>query len=448
MGNGASRAEPTSDRLALERWYAAAIAGAQPGPAVAAAVASCRLPPPPNGVHLLAVGKAAFGMARAAVDALAARGVAPTGGLIASHHRGLPPTPAIGVVAGDHPIPGPASARAAEALSDAAARVGPLDLAVVLLSGGASSLVGAPVLAGLVTQEDVAATSRTLLAAGVPIDIVNAARKRVSRWGAGRLARALTPARVLCLAVSDVPDDDPRVIGSGPCAPDPWTAAALRAALAARGVWPSLPRAVRTYVELSIDLADAGAAAETPKPGDVAFAAVRTQVVRTNADARSAAADAARAAGYAVAVHDAWLAGEAATLGRSLGAAMLAASPGTAHVWGGEPSVTLGASRDARGGRLQELALAVAGALHEAGSAATGVTLLAAGTDGRDGPTDAAGAVVDGHTWTVICAAGRDPAADLAAHRSYDALGAAGALLPAAPSGTNVADVIVALRRR
>ena len=428
----------------LERCYVAAVAGAQPGPAVAATLASCPLPAAPGGVHVFAIGKAAHGMARAAVDALAARGVAPAGGLVVAHHDAPPPAADLRVATGDHPIPGPRSAHAADLLGATSGRVGQRDLAVVLLSGGASSLVGAPVVAGGLTPDDVAATSRALLAAGVPIDLVNAVRKRVSRWGAGRLARAVAPTRVLCLAVSDVPSDDPAVIGSGPCAPDPWTAGALREALSTRDVWATLPHAVRGFLDLLVATSDPRA--ETPKPGDPIFAGVRTLVVRTNAAARAAAADAARAAGLDVVEHEGWLAGEAAPLGRSLAATMLTSPPGTAHVWGGEPTVTLGDAPHPRGGRMQELALAAAVVLDEAGSRAGGIALLAAGTDGRDGPTDAAGAVVDDSTWRAVYAAGRDAAADLAAHRSYDALGAAGVLLPAAPSGTNVADVVISLR--
>ncbi len=379
-------------------------------------------------------------MASAAVTALVARDVAPVGGVVVAHH--MAPTPIVGLTefVGDHPIPGAGSEHAAARLGEAAARVGPGDLAVVLLSGGASSLVAAPLAGHGLTAADLAATSRALLAAGVPVDRVNAVRKRVSRWGAGRLAHALAPARVLCLAVSDVPNDDPAVIGSGPCAPDPWTAESLRAMLEAERVWWALPVAVRRA------LAAGGLALETPKADDPAFANVRTRVLVTNRDARAAAAGAARAGGFAVIDHDAWLAGEAAPLGRAVARAILAAPAGSAHVWGGEPSVTLGASPGARGGRMQELALAAAAALDEAGAAAAGVAILAAGTDGRDGPTDAAGAQVDGATWGLARAGGRDPAADLAAHRSYDALGAAGALLPAAPSGTNVADVVIAVR--
>lgn len=398
-------------------------------------------------MHLFALGKAAPAMTRAAADALAARGVAPAGGLVVTHH-GAPPVAGLPLVVGDHPIPGTASQRAADRLDRAAERVGPRDLAVVLLSGGTSSLVGAPVLDSGLGADDLAATSRALLAAGVPIDLVNAARKRVSRWGAGRLAHALAPARVLCLAVSDVPGDDPAVIGSGPCAPDPWTAAALRDALRSGGVWDVLPRRVRSFVDSAAGLASADAwpraRAETPKLGDPIFARVRTAIVRTNADARAAAA--ARASGFDAVVHDAWLAGEAAPLGRALAAAALAAAPGAVHVWGGEPTVTLNAASDARGGRMQELALAAAEVFGADGAPSNGIALLGAGTDGRDGPTDAAGAIVDGASWAAVRAAGRNPAADLEEHRSYDALGAAGALLPAAPTGTNVADVVVALR--
>ncbi|HZF68851.1 MAG TPA: MOFRL family protein, partial [Gemmatirosa sp.] len=126
------------------------------------------------------------------------------------------------------------------------------------------------------------------------------------------------------------------------------------------------------------------------------------------------------------------------------------ATRSTLHVWGGEPTVSLaGAGADASGGRLQELALAAAEAVHGAAvagdAAAHRVTLLAGSTDGRDGPTDAAGALVDAHTWTRIVAARRDPAADLARHRSHAALAAADALLAGGPTGTNVADVVLAL---
>ena len=431
-------------RAVLATCYAAAIAGAQPGPAVAAAVASYPLAGTSR-VHVIALGKAAHGMADATVTALAAHGLAPAGGLVVAHAPAPAGHPAIDVVVGDHPIPGPRSARAADALGEAAGRVGPLDVAIVLISGGTSSLVSAPVISGLLTPETLAATSRTLLTAGLPIDVVNAVRKRVSRWGAGRLATALRPARVLCLIVSDVPGDDPAVIGSGPCAPDPWTAVALRDALAMQGVWSALPDTVRAYLDLAAAVARLGLDAETPKLGDATFAGVRTQVIRTNADARASTADAARAAGFDVIVHDAWLTGEAAPLGRSLAAVMVATPPGTVHVWGGEPSVTVGDAPDARGGRMQELALAAAAVLDATGPRGEGIAVLAAGTDGRDGPTDAAGAVVDASTWARIRARGRDPDADLAAHRSRDALAAAGALLPAAPTGTNVADVVIGI---
>ena len=388
-------------------------------------------------------------MARAAVDALGARGVTPAGGLIVAHHAARAPAPALDVAVGDHPVPGERSGRASDAVAAAAARVGPLDLAVVLLSGGASSLVGAPVAPARLSAGDIAETARVLLAAGVPIDLVNALRKRTSRWGAGGLARALAPARVLCLAVSDVPGDDPAVIGSGPCSPDPWTAASLRELFIARSLWTPLPGAVRALLDLQAGQRVPDIRSETPKPGDPMFDGVRVQVVRTNADARRAAADALRETGIAVIEHDGWLAGEAADLGRTLVASILAGPPHAAHVWGGEPTVTLGGPDQphARGGRMQELALAAAAALDHMGPLGRPITLLAAGTDGRDGPTDAAGAVVDARTWTAIRAAGREPSADLASHHSYDALGAAGALLPAAPTGTNVADVIVALRR-
>jgi glycerate-2-kinase len=199
----------------------------------------------------------------------------------------------------------------------------------------------------------------------------------------------------------------------------------------------------------------AGKTPETPKPGDEAFARVSLEVIASNRLALEAAARHAAAVGLTPEVAAEPLAGEAAAAGTRLAAFLLQHcgrgsipqpdSAGTARrcfIWGGETTVTLGAGSPGLGGRCQELALAAARALDGAG---LGVTLLAAGTDGRDGPTDAAGAIVDGSTWRAAQSAGRDPARDLAGHDAYRALDAAGALLRPGLTGTNVMDVVIGI---
>jgi glycerate 2-kinase len=195
--------------------------------------------------------------------------------------------------------------------------------------------------------------------------------------------------------------------------------------------------------------ASAGARAETPKPGDQAFARVTLELIASNGLALEAAAKRAAELGLVPVLSDTPLAGEASAAGTSVAATLLqdyAASDipqrrrGRCRIWGGETTVTLGSVPPGLGGRCQELALAAARVL---AGVPDGVALLAAGTDGRDGPTDAAGAIVDGRTWAAIEAEGRDPARDLAAHDAYRALDAAGVLLRPGLTGTNVMDVVI-----
>jgi len=429
----------------LERLYVAAVAGSMPDLATAAAVRA--LPPSPSPVRLIALGKAAHAMAGAAVSTLREMGRAVAGGIVVAPEIAPAPHPALVVHAGDHPVPGPRSFAAAALLGKVVGAREPGDEVLVLLSGGASSLVAAPVDG--VEPAELAWLYERLLGSGADIATMNGVRKRFARWSAGRLALALHPAPVHCLVVSDVLGDDLAAIASGPCVPDPLTAVDVVARLCDLGLWAELPESFR---HLLAGVAT-GRLPETPKAGDPAFARVTTEVIVGNAAALRAAAERARTLGVThVRVEPEPLTGEAATCGRRIAQALLAdaAHAGdrpSCTIWGGEPTVTLGNAagdaRDAGGGRMQELALAAAQLLHEAGLAAARVTLLAAGTDGRDGPTDAAGAVVDGATWAAIARAGRDPGADLAAHRSHAALDGAGALLRPGLTGTNVMDVVV-----
>jgi len=434
----------------LRELFSAAVAGAMPDAATADAVREFSPGATAGGVRVLAAGKAARAMAVAAVRALAERGVEPAGGIVVAAEAGGAPHPALPLVVGDHPIPGARSLAAAADLQRAVARVRPRELVLVLLSGGATSLVAGP--AFVAPPPDLRTLFEMLLASGADIATMNAVRKRFLRWGAGRLARALAERRasVHCLVVSDVLGDDLTTIASGPCVPDPLLADDLIALLEGLRLWRGVPESFRLHL-----LAVArGQLPETPKPGDRAFARVSTRIIVSNRHALRAAAARARELGVrAVPIEDRPMRGEASACGVEIARRLAgdAAGPGpfpTCRLWGGETTVTLGdagAAPGALGGRCQELALAAARVLHDAGPEPARVTLLAAGTDGRDGPTDAAGAIVDAGTWDAIRAAGRDPARDLAAHDSYRALDAAGALLRTGPTGTNVMDVAIGL---
>ena len=389
-------------------------------------------------------------MARAAVAVLAERGSSPAGGLVVAPAADPAPHPSLALVAGDHPEPGPGSRAAAEALAEAAAAVRPGEEVWVLLSGGTTSLVGAPD-DGL-DPADLAALYTLLLGSGLDIAAMNRVRKRFSRWGGGKLARALAPARVRTYVVSDVIGDDLASIGSGPLVPDTATAADVRALLEEAGLLARLAPALRKRLAA----VERGQMPETPKPGDEAFARVTLELIASNRLALEAAARRAAELGLDPVVSEAPLAGEASAVGASVAAALLqdcaiptipqpdarrprsGAAP-RCLIWGGETTVTLG-ERPGLGGRCQELALAAARLL---AGAPDDVALLAAGTDGRDGPTDAAGAIVDAGTWRAVVDAGRDPARDLEAHDAYHALDAAGALLRPGLTGTNVMDVVI-----
>jgi hydroxypyruvate reductase len=439
-----SAADPTATarrRELLVDLYSVATAAVNPGPALRARLdrlewTEGRRP------WILALGKAALPMARMALDTLAEWKCEPAGGLIVAPAPSPSPHPALPVVAGDHPEPGPGSLAAATALGETASRIGPNDDVWVLLSGGASSLLAAPVDG--VPARDLTALYGLLLGSGLDITAMNRIRKRFSRWGGGRLARALAPARVRGFVVSDVIGDDLAAIGSGPCVPDPTTASDIRRLLAEAHLWERVPASARRLVTAT----ESGETAETPKPGDAAFARVTLELIASNRLALEAAAERAAELGLAPIVAETPLAGEASTVGASVAATLLQhcgrsgnmQPAGRCLIWGGETTVALGDAPPGLGGRCQELALAAA---RELGGAPGAIGLLAAGTDGRDGPTDAAGAIVDGATWRAIIDAGRDPGRDLRAHDAYRALDAAGALLKVGLTGTNVMDVVI-----
>ena len=442
----------------LRALYDAAIAAARPASATRDAVA--RLAAEPGALAsssdarrwIIALGKAAPEMARGALAALADTGLAPSGGLVVTTEDAAGDraelSACLQVVAGEHPVPGVLSFAAAGALADFASQVDAGDDVIVLLSGGTSSLVAAPIPG--ISHDDVRRLFMALHGAGTDIAAMNAVRRRFLCWGAGRLAIALAPARQHVLVASDVPGDDLATIASGPCHPDPLTADDVVRLLDRESLREHLPHALREH----LDLVRQGRLPETPKPGDAAFATVTHRVIVGNRQALEGAALRASADGLAPIIEDEPLAGEASACGERIARALLAVrarqrrdhtAPTACLLWGGETTVTLRGGSAGTGGRAQELALAAARVLGDAGGGANGIAVLAAGTDGRDGPTDAAGAMVSGSTWDVIARAGGHPAVALERHDAYTALARAGALIRTGPTGTNVMDVVIGL---
>jgi glycerate-2-kinase len=429
-------------RAQLERVLRASLAAVDAGAAVSRAVsraggdlAICESPLAENRrVWVLAVGKAAAAMA-AAFETLAGERIA--GGLaITKDGHGVPLT-RIALREAGHPVP---DARSEDAAREALALVGGAgrdDALVVLLSGGASSLLACP--APGLALADVAATTSLLLSAGAGIEELNAVRKHLSAVGGGRLGRRAASARIEVLAISDVPGDRIDVIGSGPFAPDPSTFDDALAALDRRGVRGRVPVRVAAHLEAGAR----GEAEETPKPGDAGLARVRTKLLATNATALAAAADAASRLGMQPVVVSGSLQGEAREVGRRLAALAAAVRPAAGEalpvclIAGGETVVTVRGR--GRGGRNQELALAAARAL----DGRPGIAILAAGTDGSDGPTDAAGAFADAGTLERARARRLDAGAALAENDSYGFFAAEGGLLVTGPTHTNVMDLVL-----
>ncbi len=384
-------------------------------------------------VALLAVGKAAFGMTQAAVEALG-DSARPADVLVVTHDEAKRFGHFEARRSG-HPLPDERGQAAAREVERRAVELDAGDLALVLISGGASALLPAP--APGVLLEDKLEATRQLLRSGATIHELNAVRKHLSTTKGGGLLRQLRPAQVVTLALSDVVDDDPSVIGSGPTAPDPSTFEDALAVLVRCGVAETCPTPVRERLEAGAR----GELEETPKPGDPVFDAAIYRLAggnRTSVRAMAAACDAE--------VEAEPLEGEAREVGAALAGRFAEAPPPAAYVAGGETTVTVRGA--GKGGRSQELALAFAleaakGPLAERSD----WVFLAAGTDGRDGPTDAAGAIVDAATVTRIRTAGVDPVAAMEENDSYGALDAAGALLRTGATGTNVADVVLFLSK-
>ena len=396
------------------------------------AVLAAHLPEPParGRVIVVGVGKAAAKMAQAVERAWP--DVPLTGMVIAPHGAGLPLTRIV-LRHGRHPTPDAGGAAAAAEMLVMVQGLAPDDLVLALISGGGSSLSTLPA-AGL-SLEDLIATNQALLDSGAAIGAMNCVRKHLSAFSGGRLAVAAHPARVVTLAISDVPGDDPEVIASGPTVADPTSFAEARAIVAHHGM--VLPPAVMAHL--------AAAAEESPKPGDPRLANTALRMVATPMMALHAMAEAARGMGLTPLILGDALEGEARHVGtvlagmaRSVAAHGLPIAPPCVLLSGGETTVTMAKGTTGSGGRNTEALLSMALALN----GAPGIWALCADTDGIDGKSDAAGAIA---TPGMLAAAGGDPRALLAAHRSLEVFAASGGLVITGPTLTNVNDVRVIL---
>jgi glycerate-2-kinase len=388
-------------------------------------------------LRVLGAGKAAASLARGLEAVLGERIDA---GLVVVKHGHSEPLARCRLLEAGHPHPDEHSARAAEQVLRFAGEARADDLHVVLLTGGASALLAGP--AGELTLDDELAVSRLLVASGATIQQVNVVRRHLSRIKGGQLARTLAPSSSVTLAISDVLGDDPATIGSGPTVPDPSTHSDALRILARYELADRVPPRVLRHLRAGA----AGEVPETPKPGDPAFDRARFAVVAGVDDAIAAAGAAALGAGCRVVGWPGVLDGDvhvaahafAARL-RALAAASRTGDPPTLLLAGGE--TTLQVRGGGLGGRCQEFA-AVA-ALQLAGTG--GLTVLAAGTDGTDGPTPAAGGFADGATLQRARRAGLDPVARLADNDSHRLLEAAGDLFVTGPTGTNVTDLVLGI---
>jgi glycerate 2-kinase len=417
----------TQSRELLETLFRAAVGAAHP---------SRCLPPilpeaPPNGrLIVLAAGKGAGSLTEVAEQHYLARiPKERIDGIAVTRHGYGRPTRRIAMIEAGHPVPDEAGLKGTERALAFADAAGADDLVLVLLSGGASANWIAP--APGISFADKQATTRALLRSGVNIGEINCVRKHLSRIKGGRLARLAHPARVVTLAISDVPGDDPAVIGSGPTVPDPTTLADARAVVGKYRL--DLPEAV-TWA-----LNDPGN--ESPKPGDRIFADTSYRIVARPADALAAARARVREAGYDCVVLGDRLQGEAREVAAAharLAQDFAATHRHMAILSGGELTVTL--KGGGRGGPNQEYALALA--IHLA--AAKGIAALAADTDGTDGgrgrPDDPAGAFIDETTLARAKAAGLDPAAFLTDNDSTGFFNGIGDLFTPGPTFTNVTD--------
>ncbi|HSU59246.1 MAG TPA: glycerate kinase [Bryobacteraceae bacterium] len=386
-------------------------------------------------VFLIGAGKAAVQMAAAASRVLPS---ALSGGIVITKygHAGRGLGGRVSVIEAGHPIPDEHGLAASQQVRDLLSELNARDLLIVVISGGASALLAAP--AGPVTLAAKQQTTDLLLRAGAKIAELNAVRKHLSALKGGRLAALAYPATVVSLLLSDVIGDPIDIIGSGPTAPDPATFRDALAVLDKYELTDRVPESVRDHLRQGA----AGNLPETPKPGDPLFQNVYNIVVGSNRLAIEAAAAKGRSLGYRTLILSSTVQGETREVARVHGQILreIRSSghpirPPACVLSGGETTVTV--RGNGKGGRNLEFALAaaleIAGLKH--------ALVLSAGSDGTDGPTDAAGAIATGETLSRGAGLGLDAAAHLRANDSYPFFDSLGDLIRTGPTGTNVMDI-------
>jgi glycerate 2-kinase len=375
-------------------------------------------------IFVIGAGKAGASMAKAAERVLGKR---ITAGLLNVKYGHLAKLRRIELNESGHPVPDARGVDGAARIAGIAAGAQKDDLVVCLISGGASALL--PLPAAPVTLDEKQTVTRLLLACGATIHEINAVRKHISRIKGGQLARLAWPATVESLLLSDVIGDDLDVIGSGPTAPDSSTFARAAAILEKYGIAARVPAAVQERIVQGVR----GEVPETPKPDDPLFSRVRNVVIGSNRLALEAAARRARELGYRPLVLASGIEGETREIARMHAAIARERPirPPACIITGGETTVTL--KGDGLGGRNQEFVLAAA--IDIAGL--PGTVIFSAGTDGSDGPTDAAGAIADGDTLR----RNPDARAFLERNDSYRYFQSLDDLVITGPTNTNVMDV-------
>jgi hydroxypyruvate reductase len=389
-------------------------------------------------VWVVGGGKAATAMASALLSILGER---LTGGLAVTKYDHVDPsldTGPVEMVEAGHPLPDEAGVDGAQRMADLLAETTEHDLVLAVISGGGSALMTLP--AEGLSLDDLQATTNLLLRCGATIVELNMVRKHLSGIKGGGLARLAAPAPVASLVLSDVVGDPLDVIASGPLSPDTSTFEDAWAVIERFDLDEALPPAVRKRFQAGLS----GRLAETPKPGDPLFERVQNVIVGSNRQAAQAAVETARALGLNALLLSTYVEGEAREVARV--AAALAkelvyydrpiARP-ACLVWGGETIVRV--RGEGKGGRNQELALAAAQAME----GLAGIVLMALGTDGTDGPTDAAGAVATGETIARARSLGLVPEIYLDHNNSYVFFDTLGDLIRTGPTGTNVNDLLL-----
>jgi glycerate 2-kinase len=378
---------------------------------------------PTSRVYLIAFGKAAPAMACEAAEILGSR--LTLGMASVPHGTRLTPPARVTFVPAGHPLPDRGSLAAGAVARRLLAETRAGDLVIVLISGGGSAMLEDPRPG--VRLADLRWLNQALIGCGAPIQDINVVRSAISTLKGGGLARLAAPARVVSLILSDVIGDRLSSIASGPTIHRRRSGPSAREVLRRAGLWERCPASIVR-------------ALTAPEPAHGAAPRPIHVLIGSNRLAVEAAEDAARRIGFRPRVVTHRLHGEAHVVGERLARRLRAAPPGTCLILGGETTVTLRGR--GRGGRNQELALAAAAGLE----GMQGIAVMALATDGVDGPTDAAGAVITGKTARILRRRGIEIAESLARNDSYPALLAAGALLRIGPSGTNVGDIIVGLR--